>query len=443
MTQKYVRIILGVLIVIAAPIAWWYAKNNPVNLGSLKHSSDQILSAEYEVEDVGARSFGVLTGLTTAGGRGAGGDSMKNTASLAMGVGSAGIATGMGGGGVAMAPAPDSKIVPPFAPENYEFKYVGEDLPDLENNQAVYKRVYENQSNNTVNKVIRTLSLGLIDLTRFDSTKLQQFSMVEDKSFGYGISVDVEQGNLNIYQNYLQWPQPYADCKNEACYKSNMLKIKDFPEDQALIEIADKFVQDKHVSMSGYGAPVVNNNWRELYAATSDKANFYFPEVADVVYPLMIDGQEAYDEGGNLSGLHVSVDVRNDRAAGLYDLTTKKYQKSNYTGVTDPRRIITVAEKGGFRSYSDPGIKTAKTITLKLDTPSRQILRMWKYDGNKSEEVFVPAYVFPIQNPGNFYRKNIVVPLVKEILDNEGNQPPVTIMERSSGGAAVDLKFPQ
>lgn len=433
MTQKYLRIILAVIIVIAAPIAYWYAKSNPGGLSlSGNKTADQILSSEYKVDDVGARSFGQLAQLSLAGGKGGalGTEAAKSASTMPAGSGG-GVAVGMGGG---MMVGGDAKIVPPYAPEEYRFKYKGEDLGDLDGDQPVFKRVKENFSNGVVDRMVRTLSLGLIDLTSFQSTKLQNFAITEDRSYGYSIFVDVDQGNLNIYQNYNQWPQPFKDCTDEDCYRSRMLHLKDIPEDQIMIDMANAFVAEKHVSLSGYGEPRVYNNWREMYQASPDKANFYFPEVIDVVYPLMIDGQEAYDEGGNPTGLHVSVDIRNNRVAGLYDLTTKQYQKSNYTGVTDTKRIISSAEKGGFRSYSNPGVRGAKVVNLDLDTPTRQMMRMWKYDGNTSEELFVPALVFPIKNPGNYYRKNVIVPLVKDILDNDQN-PPVMIMERGSGVA--------
>lgn len=432
MTQKYLRIILAVIIVVAAPIAWWYAKSVSPNLKSGSNPADQILSSEYKVDDVGARSFGKLTALT-----GNNTDAAKPQ-TMAMG-NSAGVAVGIGGGGPAI--APDAKILPPYNPEIYKFKYKGEDLTDLSSDQPVYKRIPENFSSSAVDRVIRSLSLGLIDLTAFNSTKLQNFSFSEDQSFGYSIYVDAQQGSVNVYQNYNQWPQPYKDCTDQNCVQSHMLKLKDIPDDQTLIDMANQFVQDKHVSLSGYGEPVVAADWRETYANSTDKTNFYFPETIDVVYPLMIDNQAAYDDSGALSGLHISIDIRNRRAAGLYDLTTKRYQKSNYGGVTDANKIISVAEKGGYHSYYDANASGGKTVTLELDTPTKQFLRVWKYDNNTSEELFVPALIFPIKNPGNYWRKNVIVPLVQEVLDND-NQPPLMYMEgmgSASGNVGVKV----
>lgn len=427
MTQKYLRIILGIIIVIAAPIAYWAAKNP----GSERSTVNQLLSSKYAVKEVGDKSFGSLATAVTAGGRG--GDS-SGSAEIPQGQGSAGISMrttpaqpGVGGG------TGDSKIVPPYIPEEYRFKYVGDDLTNLAAEQPVYKRVKENISTSIIDRVIRTLSLGLIDLSTFQNTKLENFTFSENQEFGYTINVDVTNGSLGIYQNYNRWPQPLAECVDEDCFLANQPKLKDIPPDNEVIDIAEKFIADKQISLNGYSRPRVINNWRGLYEAADDKANFFFPEVIDVVYPLVIDEQEVFDEGGSESGLHINVSIREKRVVGLYDLSTRQYERSDYAGETNSKRIVDLAEQGGFRSYPNPEVRGAKVVNLELLTPTRQVMRMWRFDKNQSEEIFVPALVFPIKNSGNFWRKNIIVPLVKEILDNDP-QPPVTIM-KGDGGA--------
>jgi hypothetical protein len=422
MMQKYLRIALAVVIVVAAPIAYWYAKNN----GSLNPTSsavNQLLSDKYAVTEVPDSSFGELN-ATAAGGRGAGaGGEMANPSASSAQLT---VDRPQSGGGS------DSKLIAPYPQVNYRFRYDGAELGEMSPEQPVYKRVKETVATGIVDRIISTLSLGLIDLTKFESTKLQNFTINEEKEFGYSIFVDVDQGNLNMYQNYNQWPQPLTQCQDDECYRAQMPKLADIPEDQVIIDIANQFVSEKAVSLNGYGQARVANNWRQMYEAFEDKANFYFPEVIDVVYPLMIDGQEVFDEGGAPSGLHINVDYRKKRVVGLYDLTTKQYERSNYTGETDNDRIIEIAEKGGFRSYFDGSTPGGRVTTLNLDTPVMQVLRMWRFDNNKSEEIFVPALVFPIKNQGNYWRPNVIVPLVKEILDKE-NQPPVTIMKGSAG----------
>ncbi len=429
MIPKYLRIALAVIVVVAAPIAYWYAKNNGSLMPDSSTTVNQLLSDKYAITEVPDSSFGELN-ASTAGGRGVGaaGEMANPSASSAQLT----MDRPQSGGGSSSS---DAKMIAPYPQVNYRFKYDGAELGEMNAEQPVYKRVKENVATGVVDRIISTLSLGLIDLTKFASTKLQNFTINEDREFGYSIFVDVDQGNLNMYQNYAQWPQPLMECRDEDCYRAQMPKLSEIPEDQVIIDMANKFVAEKSVSLNGYGPGRVANNWRQMYEAFDDKANFYFPEVIDVVYPLVIDGQEVFDEGGSPSGLHVSVDYRKDRVVSLYDLTTKQYERSNYTGETDNDRILEIAEKGGFRSYFDPaGTGTTKVTTLNLDTPTMQVLRMWRYDNNKSEEIYVPALVFPIKNQGNYWRSNVIVPLVKEILDKE-NQPPVTIMERAAGGS--------
>ncbi len=440
MIQKYLKIVLAVLVVIAAPLAYWVVKDPDVNLRS--NPADQLLSAEYGVKEVDGNSFGNLALLTSAA-SGRGGDMMARelanpSASSAQLTNNIAVAPAPGGSGGGS----DSKLIAPFVPEDYRFRYIGEDLGELAVEQPVYRRVKENVSTGIIDRLISTLSLGLIDLTRFDSTKLQNFALTEDKQYGYSIYVDVAMGMLSLYQNYNQWPQPLAECRDEDCYRENMPKLADIPEDSEMIAIANQFIADKNVSLEGFVQPKVVNNWRQHYENSDDQANFYFPEVIEVIYPIILDGNTVFDEGGSESGMHVSVSIRERRVVGLYDLATKQYEKSNYAGETDSDRIVDLAEAGGFRSYSDPGVRAEKIVTLDLETPTRQVLRMWKYDGNNSEELYVPALVFPIRNPGQYWRQNLIVPLVREILDQD-QQPPVTIYKGGAGATepapAVDL----
>jgi len=48
-------------------------------------------------------------------------------------------------------------------------------------------------------------------------------------------------------------------------------------------------------------------------------------------------------------------------------------------------------------------------------------------------EVYAPALLFPAtsSDPAHPYNKYVVVPLVKEILDSQSQQPPIGIMEKA------------
>jgi hypothetical protein len=424
------------VVVLIVLVAGGYYLSRQGALPGASGTAQQILSAKFAISDAPANAFGSLATLTSAsgqgGGPGIGGDSSKMAAPNGP-TSSPEVAVGSGG-------TSDSLIAPPYISEVYKFTYEGAALENLPIEQPVFRRAKENPSTGIIDRIIKTLSLGLIDLTKFDNAKLQQFSVVEDQEFGYNINVDVANGYVNVYQNWEKWPHPADSCRDEACFRQFQMKPADIPADEEVIAIAAQFVQDKGISLDGYGSPIVQNFWRQQYELLSvaERATFYVPEVIDVIYPLNLDGKVVYDEGGYESGMHISVDLRNKRAYSAYELMTKQFQKSDYTGESDSARILKIAEQGGFRSYlpDNQNIQPdAKVVNFQLDTPTTVVLRMWKYDGTKSEELYVPALVFPIKNPSqSYWRKNVIVPLVKEVLDSEPQQGPIAF--------PVDLPLP-
>jgi hypothetical protein len=192
-------------------------------------------------------------------------------------------------------------------------------------------------------------------------------------------------------------------------------------------------VDDYGISREGYGEPQVMNNWRVQYASANaaERISFYIPESVQVVYPLLIEDKQVYDESGAVSGLSIMVDARSKKVSNVYDLTTKQFERSEYTGETDGKRILGIAENGGFRNYTyaEPAAsEKIKTTQLNLDTPTLQLVRIWYSADNykTNNELYVPALVFPIKDweKTGYWRQNVIVPVVREILDSD-KQPPI------------------
>lgn len=432
--QKFMVPALVAVVVIVAGGVWYTNQSNPglINLGG-----GQLLSSQYSVDELAANSFGDLSkvaitnadrnqsgGGTAATGMGAGGDSaVAETDKMA----APGVGIGGGGG--------DMSILP--YPESFKFSYEGEDITGLTETQSVLKRVKPEQNSGIVSRIISFFSFGLVDLSKFTNTRIQNFSFVEDKEYGLGVNVDLSYGNVSLYQNWEKWPQPRYICEEGGyCGPEPRITEKDIPSDEEAIAIANQFVSDYGVSLDGYGSPIIYEYmpWRIAYENATDKANFYFPEAVNVMYPLVLDGQGVYDEGGSPSGMIVNIDVRTRKVNGMYGLETKQFQKSDYTGETDSKRIIEVAERGGYRNYG--WNNGGRTATLELGTPTIQLVRIWYASdpAKPGEELYVPSLVFPIKNASenNYWRKNITVPLVKDLLDNE-NQ---------GGGPVTPLPMP-
>ena len=181
------------------------------------------------------------------------------------------------------------------------------------------------------------------------------------------------------------------------------------------------------------------NDWRMYYAKATgfEKENFYFPDTVTVIYPLIVDGKEVYDEYGNPQGLNVNVDVKNKKASGIWNLTSQNYQGSLYGTVTKSDDIMKMVENGGMYGNYDPSAPTIQEV--EVGTPTLSYLRVYDYNNGLSDELLVPAYYFPIlkglENYDYMYRKAIVVPLVSEMLKNTGG--PIRILNKAEPSSVV------
>lgn len=333
---------------------------------------------------------------------------------------------GMGGGGVTTESsktmaldasldmvAPDMKIMP--MPYSYKYKYVGDDF-SLDSQVDVLKRIKNSDASRALFAAFSGKQIGPIDLGVFSGLGLENLSILEDREYGYQISFNLKEGTFSINENWEKWRNIEMEkCRDDACYQSFRLKMTDIPADSQLLSIANDFLREKRIDVSAYGGPVVENNFREQYERTADKTSFYVPEAVSVVYPLVINGEEVVDESGNKNGIRVNVNTRVGRVSGVYGLSIQNYESSSYQAETDVQKIIEIAERGGQRWYYE----SENQIELELGTPEKTLVNVWNYRDGQSEELLVPALIFPILNPPTeeyYYQRNVVVPLAQDIL---------------------------
>ena len=350
---------------------------------------------------------------------------------------------GIGGGGgqvtserVIGLPAPD--II------NYEYVYEGEEITTPAEKMPVYRNAGGDEMNNSISGLLRNLDLGIADLGQFKNLKTQNISLAEDRDFGYMVYLDLRMGQASISTNWEKWPNPYRDCRDQLCYENLRLSVGDIPENKKLVSIADKFIEEYGIDLTSYGEGEVRDTWRHNYELVADKANFYIPDSIGVVYPLIINNLTVFDASGFTNGIMVDINIREMKVSGVGRLINLNFEASNYEIETDIDRIVKVAENGGLRRmYSRPD--AAKTVILKLGTPKLSLVSHWSYDKGLSSdgEIFIPALVFPIINKDeaqNIYQNNVIVPLVKEVLDEQeddiiGIPEPMPLLR---GGAAVE-----
>lgn len=431
----------GASLVVVALV--WYATSGSI-IGTPKNAV-QVLSGEYKVTSQAAGSFGSLTTSGSGAELALGGDTATRSQSGG-GSDSASSAVvtspaygGAGGGG-------DAKMIAPYPEVQYKFKYTGGALPVLADQQEVFKRI-KGIDSDSASSIIGSIKLGLFNLQRLTSTALENITLTENRENGYSVNLNFVEGSASFYENWRMWSSPDRECRDEACFNRNRLKLSDVPDDAKIFAIADQFINEYQISRERYGAPVINDYWRQEYNRSTDKVNYYIPDVVSVVYPYIVGNTPVFDEGGMPTGLNVSVNIRKMLVSNVGEITTQQYFSSYYAGLTDERALVDLAEKGGFRYYYGyPLIEgdQIKTTTIELGTPVSGMMRFWKYDNNGSgDELYAPALIFPVLNKTEtgYYRDNVVVPLVKEIIEND-NQPPITIMEGVSAMPAEDAPVP-
>lgn len=449
-------IALAGLLVISLVLVFYQVSVKQTGKADPDQSGAEVLVLAPQISELPASAFGTLNNVSSAG-QSAAQDSAAGARSFAKGGGlsvqEGAISTGGASGG---APVPadrtvsssgavlDSKIAMPYNPEpiSYNYLYEGEALNLADATLPVYRRVKGGNSTMKLGEIIDRFDIGLIDWARFQEANLNSLSLSEDTDFGYNLDMNFAESTLSLSQNWQKWPHPEQACQDEACFRANRLTMADVLPDDEVLSIAKNFITGLGINTADYGEAEIQYAWREDYAKATDQANYYIPEEMGVIFPQKIKGQTVYESFGGKAGLMVSVNYKNKKVSSAYNLTSQNYEESQYDAMTDTEAVMSVLKKGGFQNYIGfmSENKEAKQVDVKLGTPTKELVKYYNYNEKTfvSEELFVPALVFPITNlnevGNNFYRKSIIIPLAKEIFAKENNVP--------AGGVPVMMKTP-
>lgn len=341
---------------------------------------------------------------------------------------------GLGGDATVMnsdMPLDSPKILPyPYEIINYEYVYTGEEIRFEEEKVDVFKRLKSDFNGKKIADQVLGLDFKLLNLRNFkDGANVSSISINQDKDFGFIININTQDNSLSLYSNWSKWPQPYSKCQDEACFSKNRLSYSDIPNDEKIINISNKFLKENGISLDNYGPAIIQDYFRQEYEKASDKSNVYIPDEISVVYPLLINGQEVSDDGGNKSGLFVSVNIRHQRVSALSNLNNQNYEVSAYKAITENTLMKLIKQGGVYPSYDNP--EAVKTVKIEIGNPEKILLRQYRYNEktSNSDEFFVPALSFPVLNISDnktyFWRKNIIIPLAQDMIEE---QPRYDIM---------------
>ena len=405
----------------------------------LNKTGSTIVMSGQSFEQLGESAFGplnsgdnqVLPAPQALGLSGGGGTNMAKSESTTAAADVARPQSG-GGGGLSM---------PPLYWTQYRYIYTGEELNLPAETITVYKKKRGLAVNNDFSSFLSQFKFDNIDFTQFSGAKIQSLNLVEDQPFGLNVYINFEEGSISLSANYLKWPNPYQNCRDENCYEKNLLSIEQIPNDDELLQIAGQFIQKYNINLESFGEPYVNNLWQEQPivgqpGAMGNTAYAYIPEEITVVYPEMMAGKYIYDSGGNKQGLNIGINIRQRKASNCYNLTAKNFQSSNYP-VAAIETILKSANQGGLNRTYDDG--SGAIIEVELGAPELAYVKTWLQQPgqNYADEIIAPAYIFPIINPPqgfDHWRKTIIVPLINDLIptDSGTNPKPMPLMKDSS-----------
>ncbi len=333
---------------------------------------------------------------------------------------------GGGGGGIAMDGnvSAVSSLIAPWNPVKYRLEG---DLPELPTGNVTVLERTLHPMNVPFSSIQNAFNDASIDLTSFDNTSVESVSIVQRKPFGYTINVSLADGSVSINQQWDQWPHPEQDCRDEACYRSMQPNISDIPSDGELFRIADAFLDDHKIDLSGYGDPIVDTAWRDQYNAMEDKRYAWVPDSIRIIYPLMVDSMVVNEAMGEPSGISVQVSIKHKRVSDVWGLTTYQFNRKDHPAVSERSDIEEFLSLAGSQTPDAP--------TVVLSNPTKGYVRLYTYENNKNSELFVPALIFTITGAPDgmgYLPRTVAVPLAKDLLDEaappmpmpyEGEQP--------------------
>lgn len=389
------------VLVLVGAIAIFVAVKPKSNGGNI---SIALLPSSVTITRVGGDAFGPLESSATTT------NSADTSASAAQESIPAGqSATAKKGSPLAITAAPMNAMaipVRPIAPPIYgsqtaKYDYTGAPFTQNQTQLDVLKKVATPLAADRTSAALAQAGFGQIDISTFSNLDISNVTLSQNQSFGYQIYIDLAGGTVSISQNYDEWPKS----------DTTPLVASAIPSDDAVIAIANQFFTDHHLSISSYGTPTVTKTPYAIPLAASEEGNTatnmpiipsYF-DSKQVLYPLVVNGMNVYNQSGEAIGITIDVNLRYRRVADVYGIEAQNYQASAYDAITNTSTILDMAG--------------SNITTLDLGTPTMAYLETYQTDTNgTSNEFLVPAFVFPVTGSAASPDQKIVVPLIQDFV---------------------------
>ncbi|MDO8524097.1 MAG: hypothetical protein Q7R99_00530 [bacterium] len=422
----YVTAGIGVVLLVAMP--WMLSKNNPQQLTL----NDPFIFNAQEVEknSFGKLALGDFTPATAPEGSTSGLKQLSQSSQTNLAQNPSRYVAG-GGEGIS---APINKMMP-YRAYNIIYTYKGDPVELNESQLKVYKRKSETSQATLVGRMFSNLKWEGLNFAKFSGLLAQYVTLKEPGNSGYSISLDFNNGMVSINQDMGM----VVAVDNLDAQES----ISSLPPDDKVIAIANRFLAKYGINAANYGSPEVQKQWILRACRASLENRCYIPSSLSVIYPMLVNGQQIYDQGGGKVGMNITVDTTSNKVMSLWNLKTQNYQSSFYEAQTDFNKILEAIQKIYRPYYNNYDNNLGETIEVELGEPQRVYESITRYQNGKTEEFVVPALLFPVkENQASQYYyspENIVVPLITEMLDfqdQQGPQPvPMPMFESGQGEA--------
>lgn len=283
------------------------------------------------------------------------------------------------------------------------------------------KKIKTEYNNPSLLSYLKNLDLWWFALKNIDNSKLTSFSFNEDKEYWLEYNVNLSDSNITIGKNYTKWPQ--TSYKDNVSSVSSQIKLSDLPDDKKIIDLANDVIKKYNIDLKNYSKPFINNDWKKEYEKSEDKSSYYIPDIIEVVFPIIIDWKNVYEEYGQIKWLRIWFDVKTLKLAQITWIESLSLDSSSYNKITDKTKILEYIAKWWRNSstlYNDSDLKV-KTITLHLWKPTLEYVHIFDYNNWVNSEYFVPAYIFEtIEKPKawEYFQEKVIVPLVKDIFES-------------------------
>jgi hypothetical protein len=230
------------------------------------------------------------------------------------------------------------------------YTYHGESLKLEQATGTVYKRTKGVDLGSGVLSALQNANLAPANLSSFNFSRiaLHTIDMSEDKADGYSMTINFDEGAISIINKKIS-----ENADGTTTLDSGMV-----------IALATTFLSDHSIDRSIYGEPLMSSEGSST-----------------VIFPLVLDGKEVFDEHGKAYGLKVVINAEEKKVASVRNLTFQKYEGSDYALETNSDKLI--------KDISTVGATGSPSITL--DTPKTVLMRYV----NNGNELFVPALLFP------------------------------------------------